>query len=79
MSHLFVTVEFADQLADVTQPLDSLEEGQRIVDNEVEYSNTIQAYVWNSTNGLVLYCQHGPAAALPADLNIDTLVEDYRI
>lgn len=81
MGHLFVTVDFSDQLHATTQPVDSLEQGKRIVNNEVHYENTLQAYVWNSTGfKQVLYCLHGPAAHLPAgDINIDTLMEDYRI
>jgi len=76
---IFITVEFNDQLAATNQPVATLDTGVAIVNNEVGFDNTIQAYVWEETSRLVAYCQHGPAAEKPQYLNIDTLVEDYRI
>lgn len=77
---IFVTVDFADQLASVSRPVKDLETGKKLAWNETAYSNTIQAYVWNRTNpSIILHCQHGPAAGYPKNVNIDTLLEDYKI
>ena len=86
--HLIVTVEFADQLAATNKPVASLEAAEAIIRNEAAYPNTVRAYAWNRTNGnrIISYLL-GPARGLPVcyqnggqpSINIDTLVEDYRI
>lgn len=76
---IFVTVEFNDQLADTNHPVRTIREAGAIINNEVEFDNTIQAYAWTEHARQVVYCQHGPAAEKPQYTNIDTLVEDHRI
>ena len=77
MSEIIVTVEFEGQLAATNRPVSSALEATRLIQNECAFGNTIQAYAWTAHARQILFCQHGPAA--DSDLNIDTLVEDYRI
>ena len=77
-----VTVDFTDQLHGVTRPVASFQEAVALVNNEASFDNTVQAYAWASDgSGHIVYCQHGQGSPLyrPQAINIDTLVEDYRI
>ena len=81
-------VQAAGPLAHTPRPGATLAVAEALISNEAAYPNTVRAYAWNRTNGnrIISYLL-GPAQGLPVcyqngghpSINIDTLVEDYRI